>query len=400
MMKGIFSLGLIIFAKYTFANFNFYKDFSLRALDGEEFGETLTKQFFRSKTWPNEIKYRNKKLLVEYTLNEKLTKYIKKELRRYRSDYASVVVLDNTTGKILSAVDYTRSTKTFGKELTFSSTNPAASIFKVVTAADLIENTHVRSDSLFSYSGKSTTLYKYQLRNKKNKWTREVPFKKAFALSNNVVFGKAAIYNSSYNSLANMAYRFRFHRENLQLLNLGNSRLGSKGGQYKLAEVASGFNRETMMSPVHGAIIASIIANNGAFKKPRVIESVKDKQRDLWRAPSDLEQIISKDSAKSMQELMETTVKIGTARTAFRRRRSRTLSRLRVGGKTGTITGGLPYGRRDWFVSYAMPKNGENKGISVCVMIVNVKKWYIRSTVLARKVIEHYYRNIVQAQGV
>lgn len=379
-----------------YANFNFYKDLSLKPLDMDKFGTELTKELFSHEGWPSEIELDRKHLAVEYTLNEKLSDYIKQELKRYRSDYASVVVIDNETGNILSAVDYTRETQNFGKNLTFSSTNPAASIFKVVTAADLIENFEIDTESLFSYAGKSTTLYKYQLKSHKNKWTRSIPLKKAFALSNNVVFGKAAINNTSYSSLANMATKFRFNQENLQVVDLGNSIIGHKGGDYELAELASGFNKETMMSPVHGAIIASIIANGGLFRKPTLVKSIENikQERIVWTPPFSLERTLSEETASAMQELMETTVRKGTARSAFSRPKSRVLADLKIGGKTGTITGGLPYGRRDWFVSYAMPQDEKNKGISVCVMIVNVKKWYIKSTMFARKVIEHYYKNI------
>ena len=401
-MLKLLALLSCVFPVVVLANFNFYKDLSLKPLDMEDFGEKLTHKLFSEEGWPQGLKMENKDLAIEYTLNEQLTDYIKKELRRYRSDYASVVVIDNETGNIISAVDYTRDTKKFGKNLTFSSSNPAASVFKVITAADLIENSNFESDSLFSYAGKSTTLYKYQLKAKKNKWTRSIPLRKAFALSNNVVFGKAAINNTNYTSLANMATKFRFNQENLQVLELGNSTMGVKGGDYKLAELASGFNKETMMSPVHGAIIASIVANGGLFRKPTLIKSVTNLNQDrvVWRPPFELERVLMEDTANSMQELMEMTVKRGTARTAFRKPRSRLISKLKIGGKTGTITGGLPYGRRDWFISYAMPGDSENKGISVCVMIVNVKKWYIKSTVFARKVIEHYYKNIATKQGV
>lgn len=399
MSKVIFFCFLAILCLNANANFNFYKDLSLRPIDIDEFGDKLTQEVFKNETWPAEVEYNDKEYQVRFSINEELTDYIKKELKRYRSDYASVVVIDNNTGKIISAIDYTRDTKKFGKNLTFSSTNPAASVFKVVTAADLIENTEVESDTLFTYAGKSTTLYKYQLRSEnRSRWSRQIPLKKAFALSNNVVFGKAAISNTNYKSLSKMANKFGFNKDNLQVLDLGNSIIGRKGDSYELAELASGFNRQTMMSPVHGAIMASIIANDGLLKKPTLVDEIKDLRQDrvVWQAPLILERTLSKHTAKSMQELMETTVRKGTARTAFRRPRSNLINNLKVGGKTGTITGGVPYGKRDWFISYAMPQDGENKGISVCVMIVNVKKWYIKSTVFARKVIEHYYKKINQ----
>ena len=395
MYKILFIIA-VLFSSNAFPNFNFYKDLSLRPVDTSHLGEKLSEELFKTPEWPETLDFENKKYKINYSINKKLSDYIKKQLRRYRSDYASVVVIDNNNGRIISAIDYTRNTKKFGKDITFSSTNPAASIFKVITAAELLENTDVETSSLVSYSGRATTLYKYQLKDKKTRWTREIAFKRAFAYSNNVVFGKTAIKNTSYSGIAKMANKFGFNKNVVQLIDVGNSKLFTKMDDYGLAELASGFNRKTMISPVHGAVIASIIANDGVYIRPSVVTSIIDEEfdREVWSPNFLAERVLTKDSNKDMQNLMELTVKKGTARGAFRPWKMKRLKDIRIGGKTGTITGGLPYGKRDWFISYAVPQNGNDKGISVAVMIVNVKKWYIKSTVLAKKVIEHYYSKV------
>jgi peptidoglycan glycosyltransferase len=375
------------------ANLNFFKDFSLRPIEIKDFSKKATMDIFANKEWPPVIEFHDKKYNLEYTLDEKLEKYIKKELRRYSSDYASVVVIDNNTGEILSALDYSRKGRKFGKNLTFSATNPAASVFKVITASDLIENHQLKNDSPFQYNGKATTLYKYQLKNKKNKWTRYITFKKAFARSNNVVFGKAAIEHSNFSSLTKMAKKFGFNKNLLQLVDMGNSKLFDRDSEYGLAEFASGFNKGTMISPIHGAVIASVAANGGYLKLPHVVSRIEEatENRLIWEPEESRERVMSPDSAREMRKLMELTVSRGTARSAFRRFRPRRVKNVTIGGKTGTITGGLPMGKRDWFVSYAMPQDSDDKGISVCVMIVNVNKWYIKSSVLAKNIIEYYY---------
>ena len=105
-----------------------------------------------------------------------------------------------------------------------------------------------------------------------------------------------------------------------------------------------------------------------------------------------MRRVISKEAAVQLSGMMKQTVKSGTARGAFRPWKMKRIKNIEVGGKTGSITGGIPYGKRDWFVSYARPKDlKSDKGISVCVMIVNVKKWYVKSTFLAKKIIQYYY---------
>ncbi|MBD64100.1 MAG: hypothetical protein CME62_02760 [Halobacteriovoraceae bacterium] len=388
---------MLIFSFSSFANLNLFKDFSLLKIEKDSLSEKLSHEFFGTEDWPEYFNYNHKVLAVDYTVKKDLNDYIIKELKRYGSAYASVVVLDNDSGKILSAVDYTRSTRKIGKNLTFSATNPAASVFKVITAADLVENAQIVDNSEFNFNGKSTTLYKYQLKNKPNRWTRTTTFEKAFARSNNVVFGKAAINYLNHDSLKSMARKFGFDQNIMQLMDIGDSKLFDKDTEYGLAEFASGFNKQTLISPVHGALIASVIANDGVMKKPTLVNKIvqKDNQLLIWESQEQRSRVLSQSSAEEMKKLMELTVSKGTARSAFNKWRTRRrLKDVTIGGKTGTITGGVPFGKRDWFVSYAMPKNGESKGISVCVMIVNVKKWYIKSPVLAKNIIEYYYSNI------
>lgn len=396
-MFKLIILGLI--SNTAFGGFNFYKDFSVRSIDKDRLSSTITTEFFKNLEAPEEIEFDEYNLKVDYTFNKKLTDYIKKRLRYYRSDYASVVVIDNNTGQILSAIDYTRKNRTFGKDMTYASTHPAASVFKIITASNLIENTEVSKDTLFSYNGKSTTLYKYQLKNKKNRWTRKIPFSKAFAYSNNVVFGKAAINKSSYESLTNTANKFGFNAPITQIVSTGQSSLFMDKDKYGLAEMASGFNKKTLISPVHGAVIGSVIANDGIFRRPYIVEKIEDERtgRVVWTPDTEMRRVLSTETVQQMKDMMRLTVKRGTARGAFRPWKIRKIKEVEIGGKTGSITGGIPYGKRDWFVSYAMPGDDENdKGISVSVMIVNVKKWYVKSTVLAKDVIQYYYSRVKQ----
>lgn len=350
---------------------------------------------------PKSLKVDDEYFRVDYSFDEGLETFIKKEIRRYRPDHASVVVIDNKTGKILSAVDFARDGNKFGRAMTFSATHPAASVFKIVTAADLIENHKMDKEKRFSINGRGTTLYKYQLKDKVNRWTRFIPFSSAFAFSNNPIFGKAAIKESSAQSLYQTAINLGFNRDLMADFGLGKSFLKFPGGDYELAEISSGFNRETLISPVHGAVLASVVANSGLLKKPHMVSALESQNFNLDYADEGT-RVLSKDSAEEIAYLMERTIKKGTARGAFRRLKRKLKRSLDLGGKTGTITGGVPFGKRDWFVAYAVPKvkteNSdknivEDHGISLCVMMVNKKKWYVKSSYLARRVIEYYYRD-------
>jgi len=398
---------LLLFLFYipgiALANLNFIKDNSFFQKPNPDVGLTVNQEsdwkkiFSRFRLWSDKIEYQKSKYKVDYTFNDELEKYIREQLLLYRSDHTAVVVLDNNSGEILAAVDYSRAANKFGRYLSFSNSHPAASVFKVITAADLLENTHIKTSTEFQYTGRSTTLYKYQLKDPLNaRYSRGLDLEKAFATSNNVIFGRTAIENLTPAGLKKMAEKFGFNQKLIDEINLPPSTFQLAQDQYNLAELSSGLNNQTSMSPVHGAVIASVVANGGVLKYPVVIKSLKmETDSKVLYPPLKKDQLVlTNQSAEDLRTLFMSTITSGTARASFRRSKY-LLDKLEIGGKTGSLTGGEPFGKRDWFVSYAKSlEDKTDKGISICVMIVNQKKWYVKSPLIAKNIMEYYYSNI------
>lgn len=388
-----------LFTSTAFANIFFIKDNSLLENSKESLvtlsPEKFSQIMLANTKWPRHLRVDSKKYKVKYTFDRRLESFIKKQLRMYHPDHSSVVVIENKSGNILAAIDYNREEKMFARNLAFSNTHPAASIFKIITAADLLENSSVNIDTKFSYIGKSTTLYKYQLKEPipNYRYKKVLNLKKAFATSNNVIFARSAIENLNPEGLKKMAEKFGFNRNLLNGIELPSSVFVKPSDDYNFAEFSSGFNKKTMMSPVHGAVIASVIANGGILRFPKVIKEMENlKTKKLIYPPVKKDEVVlTPKTSDDLRLLFQETVKKGTARSSFRRSR-KLLNTLEIGGKTGTLTGGIPYGRRDWFVSYAKPKSeSSDQGISICVMIVNKKKWYVKSSLVAKNIMDFYY---------
>ncbi len=402
--KAFLFLGILVVATLpSWANLNFIKDNTLWEAPAAPVKPTKEEQNEWSKilskhqSWMEQVDYDNSRYNIQYTFRDELEDFIKKQLVLYRPDYTSVVVMDNESGHILAAVDYSRSKHIFGRDLSFTKSHPAASIFKVITAADLLENTHIKTSTEFNFTGRSTTLYRHQLKEPaQRRWVRSLDFERAFATSNNVIFGRTALENLTPAGLKKMAEKFGFNKKLVEGVNLEPSVFSMAKDQYNLAELSSGLNTHTLMSPVHGAVIASVVANGGVFRYPVVIrslESIKD-QKTIYPPLKKDELVLTPQTSEDLRSLFMATITQGTARSSFRRSQY-LLSKLEIGGKTGSLTGGDPYGKRDWFVSYAKSLEDKNdKGISICVMIVNQKKWYIKSPLLAKNVMEFYYSHM------
>lgn len=355
-------------------------------------------QFFDSFKLPKHLQSQGKDYVFTYTLHEEFEAHVTALLKRYHPDFGAVVVIDNDTGALKVAIDYARKTKLSGRSLAFSATHPAASVIKIITAADLIENAKIKAEDPLFFRGKRTTLYKHQLKVKpSDRWKRKTTLKRAFGYSNNSLFGRLAIQASGPEQLLAMAEKFQFNNEILSELKEGQSQFHLAKDDFELAELASGFNRKTLISPLHAALFPLIVVNGGLLQRPYLIETVYDVESGsaIWTPEMSTNRVLSKKTAKILKDLMQQTTQRGTARRYFRRFSKKNRFNIDVGGKTGSLTGGVPHGKRDWFVCFATPEGKElGKGISVAVMLVNQKKWYIKSTFLAKKVIDYYYDHV------
>jgi peptidoglycan glycosyltransferase len=390
-------LGLSSFYLFSFVEKQKEKD----ALNVLKFVRaSVSQQVISEGSFPKKLIYDDSEIKVSYTINSTLQNGLQKILKRYPSDHTAVVVLDNKSGEILAAAGINRKNKKINFSLPFSTTHPSASLFKVVTTADLLENGKMLPHTKMSYRGRGTTLYKYQLKNKISRWTRWISFQKAFASSNNVIFGKAAISKSSGQSIFKTAFKFGFNKDLMNDFNLGPSRFLMPESQYHLAELASGFNKETVISPVHAASISSVIANEGNFVTPHLVNEVVLQGEKPQRFDVERKRVISEKTSADLADMMELTTKRGTARAVLRGRLGKKLAKnFIVGAKTGSITGGIPRGKRDWLILYAKPKKKAvvstpgDQGISLAVMNINDKKWFYKSTYIAKKVLELYLKN-------
>jgi membrane peptidoglycan carboxypeptidase len=105
---------------------------------------------------------------------------------------------------------------------------------------------------------------------------------------------------------------------------------------------------------------------------PILVDQVTDGQgRVLYHSRiTALNKAIRPPTAVVLRELMQETIKSGTCKKTFRgHEKDPVLSRLVMGGKTGTINSHDHAGRRfDWFVGFAQEKGGmENLVISAFV---------------------------------
>ncbi len=314
----------------------------------------------------------------DLTVDWDLQGYIAEAMKDYKVGFAAVAVMDAYSGELLALYgkDAGGENCTLGLD-----TYLAASLFKVVTSVAALEYGGMSPETLFSYNGKAHTLYRDQLSTATNRWTRQISLERAFAVSNNVVFGKLAAYDLGEQPVLLSAMRLGFWTSPLKECACRPSTLFIPETTYNLAELASGFNRRTRVSPVHAGQIVSPVLTGGSMVTPRIVRST----------PVERVEVFSQDTAEKLKGMMARTVRSGTVSGTFRGyARDRVLKNLVLGAKTGSINGTQPDGRRNWFVGFAEDA-ASGRAITVACLIIREDYYWIEADGLAKKIIRNYF---------
>ncbi len=330
---------------------------------------------------------------VETSLDPALQTTLIDQFDKVNSRYIGIVVLEPHSGRILAFTGFNKTQE----ELNPCTTNrfPAASIFKIVTAAAASEKFGYTGDTRMKFNGFKHTLYKNQLKDQDNRYTNHISFQNSFAQSVNPVFGKIGALQLGKEALEKYGKTFGFNTKISADFDIEPSHLKITDDTYHHAEIASGFNRDTTLSPVHAAIIVAMALNDGALLTPTIVDRVIDqKGQPVYNSPSPSKhQVIHSQTAMVLQGMMEATVKSGTARKAFRGyTRDKILKKLIIGGKTGSIYNKPHDARFDWFVGFA---NTKDRSESIVISVVVAHEEYIgrRAGEYARLAFKTHFKN-------
>lgn len=317
-----------------------------------------------------EIRQGNRCFTLRTTLDPHLQQVLAGHLDRRHARSIAVVAIDPADGRVLAMAGHDRQRPDVNPCL--ESRFPAASVFKIVTAAAAVETARLQPGTLIPYSGGKYTLYKSQIAPNASRRDQQITLRDSFAQSVNPVFGKLGANLLGRERIEGYAEAFGFNRDIEFELPLRPSIVElNRADRYELAEVASGFNRTTRISALHGALIAAAIVNRGRWVEPTIVDWVIGPEgRVLYQGRAvTRERIVDPSTARTLRELMRETVQSGTAHREFQKHSGdRVLAGLEIGGKTGSIGDGAGEARYDWFVGYAVdPRSGEKLAVAAVV---------------------------------
>jgi cell division protein FtsI/penicillin-binding protein 2 len=321
------------------------------------------------------------------SLEPGLQRHIEDRLAHYEVPYASLVAIEPGTGRVLAYVSHS-SANPKAADLARDPTPPTASVFKVVTGAALLD-AGVEPGQEVCYGGGASKLTAADLEDDpdRDKWC--TTFAKAMGRSVNAVFAKLADRHLDKPTLERYAAAFGFGHSLPFDVPTKPSPAEVPSDRLERARTAAGF-WHMHMSPLHGAIVASTIANDGVMQRPTMVRHIEgpDGQARFEHEPKTFRRVIPRHTARTLAEMMTRTVDHGTARSWFHDPEGREfLPDVDVAGKTGTLTGEKPYRGYNWFVGFAPVDDPE---IAVASLVVNKPKWRIKAGYTAREAIRWY----------
>ncbi|SKA98480.1 peptidoglycan glycosyltransferase [Caloramator quimbayensis] len=244
---------------------------------------------------------------------------------------------------------------------------PPGSTFKIITASAALNYIDNIENNSFNCNGK-LKIGDYILNDYNKESHGKINLKNAFKVSCNYTFGSIGM-KLGYDKLKDMAENFMFNKE--IPLNDEYDSINIKVGKIKIendkslaltAQDAIGQHGVTS-NPMHMALIAASIANEGTMMKPYIVKQIRDDYNNiLYEAnPNVLKNCIDKKIADKVRDYMIEVVKSGTGKNAK-------INGITVAGKTGTAQVEGKNETHSWFVAFAPAQDPK---IAVAVIVEN-----------------------------
>lgn len=320
-----------------------------------------------------------------FTIDAVAQAQIEDLLVRSKVPFGAVVALDPRTGDIRALVEVAGENPTL-RGLARKAIAPAASVFKLVTAAALLEDADVAPTISVCYHGGLHGIVAGHLRDDPQRDTKCENLSEALARSSNVVFARLADRGLDMPTLRRRAEAFGFERAVpfLWPVEISPARIPTE--RLERARAAAGF-WHTHLSPLHAATIAGGIANGGVLMRPRLVQAVLDadgRPAAELPAPEPWLRAVRPETARALTEMMEGTVAFGTGSRAFAEsKRPPSLAGLRVAGKTGSLSSkGAERFHFSWFVGFAP---ADDPQVAIAVLMVNRPAWRLKAATAARQ---------------
>ncbi|MCU1277519.1 MAG: penicillin-binding protein transpeptidase [bacterium] len=321
---------------------------------------------------------------VELTLDAEVQRAAERLLAEADPVQGAAVVLSVDDGRVLALAGRHRDAPQANDvRLATNAWAPAASVFKLITSAALLD-AGVTPATRVCYHGGVHSVEADNLEDHPELDGRCKSLGYGLAKSQNAILARLAHDHLDPIKLERAARALGFGEAPAFELPTTASTLSLPSDPLAFARVAAGF-WNTNLSPLHGALLAATIARGGETPALHLVDRVVDgagRVQPLARASA--HRAIAPSTAESLARMMVGTTEWGSANRAFRDSSTgrRRLAGVRVAGKTGTLTGKDPGGLAySWFVGFAP---ADHPQIAFAVLLGRADEADVRAAEVAR----------------
>ncbi len=320
------------------------------------------------------------------TLDPKLQRVSARLLARANPVAGAVVVADVRTGKVLVWVDRSRGQNQPGSVL-LHKVAPAASLFKIVTAAALLDKAQIPPQTKVCTRGGQRGIERSHLEPPQRGQDRVcAPFSEALGHSRNAVFAQLATRHLMRNDLVDMADHLGFNHAVPFDEPLPFGEVNVPYNDLEFARTAAGF-LGSRLSPLGALELAYTVAAGGQSVQPQIVERAGSYRASPQRRV--LGRVMTAWTARHLRRMMEVTVHSGTSLEVFSDERGRAYLRgIRVAGKTGTLKLSASSPTTTWFIGFAPSTKPR---IVLSVLVENGTVWRRKANEVARDVLRAYF---------
>ncbi len=311
------------------------------------------------------------------------------QIGRYRLPQAGLLMMDVKSGHLLVYASGVNGAEPY--DVNTRAVPPAASVFKVITGAALVERAGLNADTEQCYHGGKSRISQEELEDNpaKDRWC--VTLGQAMGRSINVVFGRLAQKHLNPEDLERMGGAFGFGAPIPFAVKNEPPMIKIPENRTEFARTAAGF-WNTTMSPLAAVCLGQTLAARGIALEPHIVDRVLEKGRVIWRddsKPVVLRRAVRTETADELTRMMLETVENGSARSAFKDAKGDSyLPGIGVAGKTGTLSDNETNRHYTWFVGFAPADQPE---VAVAALVVNNPTWQIKAPMLARNMLRAYF---------
>ena len=310
---------------------------------------------------------------VKLTLDPRLQRAAERLLAHAGAPEGAIVASDVRTGRILAWASRG------GRDFVSEPYAPSASLFKIVTAATLLEGGYANESTNVCYEGGEHEIRPSDLEHGGGTC---VEFGESLGKSINMVFARMAKKHLGAGDLRRTALSLGFSGDIPIDIPVRQGQVDIPDDSFGMARAAAGF-WNGKLSPLGALLAMQTIANQGE----RIPFVLKDSGGPVQRHGG--RQVLRPAIARTLNRMLQVTTKRGTCVKAFRHADgTRALPGMAVAAKTGTLIGGHPARMFSWFASFAPADKPE---IAVVVMLANDISWRTKANVVGRDMLEEYF---------